>query len=192
MIKGPKQILIISVIALIIGAMFFSFRGPEGEADITIEAELDKSTYTSDEPINLTLHLNNTGELDACISDMAGETLVFNSLTRNGEMVNTRRVDANYLAPLPMLLEASLEDLPVGGDTHVVLSSEHDSGLDARAFTTTELEGDTGFITFYDISEPGEYNLELVYQYPGPDSENCENVFFGPSNVQNITFTVSE
>jgi len=156
------------------------------------------ATFLTDHPgfsgivIDTVMSLNNTGEIATCVSDIAGGSISFTSITRDGGPVETRSVPADYLAPLPELLKVSLKPISPGEELLVVLSGENDPGLGARTLTTTALEDGTGIVTFYNVEKPGQYALELVYRYVGPDSSDCQSVFKGPSNAVNINFTVTE
>jgi len=190
--KNSKLFILLAVVLVLAGAAFFMFSGGKQKPMVSLEAFLDKTEYQAGEAIELTLHLNNTGGVDTCVSDIAAGSISFASITRDGEPVETRSVPANYIASFPKLLEASLETIGPGEDLHVTLPSENDPGLGARALATTALENDTGIVTFYNVEEPGEYALELVYRYVGPASSDCPSVFEGPSNTANVIFTVPQ
>ena len=188
---SQKQILYIVVAVLVLGAALFIFLGSK-QPEVSLKATLDKTEYLAGEQIELALSLNNTGEIATCVSDIAGGSISFTSITRDGGPVETRSVPADYLAPLPELLKVSLKPISPGEELLVVLSGENDPGLGARTLTTTALEDGTGIVTFYNVEKPGQYALELVYRYVGPDSSDCQSVFKGPSNAVNINFTVTE
>jgi len=183
------KVVIGAVAVLAIVLALFLFNKPQ--AVVSLEAAPDKAEYQRGEEIRIDVRLNNTGKTASCVSDVAGGTMVFESITRDGEQVATRSVPAHYLEALPILLENGLEPLAVGETLEVTLVSENDPGIGARALSTTALEDDTGIVTFYDVAVPGEYAIDLAYAYPGPrSSSGCKSVFKGPSSAVRVSFTV--
>jgi len=191
---SQKQILYIVVAVLVLGAVVFFVFQPRVRAIVDLDASSDKQSYTTDEEINLSISLNNLGKVETCLSDLGSGSIKFTSFTRDGEPVGTRSVPANYIESFSKLLEISLEPIDPGEELSIMLSSENDPGLGARALTTTTLEKDTdtGIVTFYNVEEPGEYSLEISYEYLGPKSSDCRRVFGGPTNTANITFAVTQ
>lgn len=189
-----KQILIIIAVVVIGALLLLMFRSSSNEsltAVVTLSATTDKTSYSMDEEINLNLNLSNIGGIETCVSDMGASSLRFISFTRNGEEVIQRSAPSYFITSYPEMLENSLSVLASGDEIDISLSSYLDAGLGAQALKTTALENGRGMSTFYNVSEPGNYELELVYEYSGPSADNCPNVFGGPSNSATVTFTVT-
>lgn len=160
--------------------------------EITLNVSSDKPTYTAGGEVSLTLHVRNTGEAETCVSDMiAGSSLKFTSFTRDGEPVDTRSTPAEFITSFPKILEASLEPIEAGETMDVKISSSFDPGLGVQALRTTALEDGSGTVTFYNVETPGDYALEMVYEYPGPSRPDCAAVFKGPTSVATATLRVT-
>jgi len=190
-----SKLIIIVIAVVVVGALFLlmSRSGLEESltTEVTLNAASDKTSYSIDEEINLSLNLSNTGGIETCVSDIPAGSLRIVSLTRDGEDVGQRSASSYFITSYPKMLESSLKKLPSGEEMKSSLSSSLDAGLGARALKTTALENGRGMSTFYDVSGPGNYELELVYEYPGNSIDNCPNVFSGPSNSATITFAVT-
>lgn len=185
---GVGAIILVAVLYFVLGGS----GGPSSSsADIALEVSMDKDIFNTSEEINLTIHLDNVGDGETCLSNIDGGTIVFSSITRDGEEVETRSVPADYIEAFPMLLEISLGAVNPGEDVHLTLTSENDPGLGARVLSTTALEDGVGVMTFYNIEEVGNYEIELAYEYTGPASSDCSDVFRGPTNTASIAFTVT-
>lgn len=195
MSKGNMwQIVFGAIVAVLIlaGIAYFVVSKPGPREKITLNVSSDKPTYTAGEKIYLTLQVRNAGEAETCVSDMiAGSSLRFTSFTRDGEPVDTRSAPSDFLISFPKILEASLEPIGAGESVDVTISSSLDPGLGVQALRTTALEDGSGMVTFYNVETPGEYALEMVYEYPGPSRPDCATVFKGSTNIATATFTVT-
>lgn len=186
---------IVGAALLVAGFMYFVFGGASrsgSREEITLAVSSDKPTYSAGEEIHLTLQVRNAGEAETCVSDMvAGSSLRFTSFTRDGEPVDMRSTPVEFITSFSKILEASLKPIEAGESTDVKISSSFDPGLGAQAIRTTALEDGSGAGTFYNVETPGDYALEMVYEYPGPSRTDCANVFQGPTNTATASFRVT-
>lgn len=185
-----KQIIII-IAVVILGALLLLMFRPSSDENLTLAATTDKTSYTAGEEINLNLNLSNTGGIETCVSDMGAWIVRFISFTRDGEEVVQRSASSYFITSYPEMLETSLNALASGDEINISLSSHLDAGLGAQALKITAPDNGRGMSTFYNVSEPGNYELELVYEYSGPSPDSCQNVFIGPSNSATVTFIVT-
>lgn len=186
-----KKSLIVLIVIVALAAAIFAFSDSQSSANIELTASVDKETYTVEEPIDLTIHLENTGDAEACVSDMTAGSVQIMSLTKDGTSVETRTAPSYFLAALPMLLEANLVPVPSGERTELTLSTFIDEGLGTRAFQTTVPDDSRGLSTLYAVGEPGEYTLTVAYEYNGSATEKCPSVLQGRTNTTEVTFTVT-
>lgn len=187
---GQKHILILLAVLVAVSAMFL-ISGSGSDSLVSLEASADKATYQSGEEITLSLRLNNTGAVATCVSDMVPGTVRFTSFTRDGEGPETRTATSYFLASLPEMLAANLESIAPDKGLDIVFSSEFDAGLGGQALRTTALDDSRGLATFYDVATPGAYELELSYEYSGPESNACATIFEKQTNTATVSFTVT-
>ncbi len=191
MLRNPKHILILLAVIIIAAGAFFVASNQSSANNVNLNVSPDKSSYTKSEEITLTLQLTNDGEAETCVSDMSAGSIKFVSFTRNGEEVQTRSAASYFITSFPKMLEASLTTLPPGENLNTEIASSVDRGLGGQALKTTALDNDRGKATFYDVERPGDYEVELVYEYPGPSSSDCPDVFEGKTSPATATFTVT-
>src|SRR3989344_2000848 len=86
-------------------------------------------------------------------------------------------------ASFDKMLEARLVPIKPGERLDIMLSSELDDGLQKQALRITSLDDGRGIAMFYDTETPGDYQLKLAYEYPGPKSPNCAHVFGEETNT---------
>jgi len=176
------------------GAIYFftmsKSQQPAPREAITLDASSDKSTYKAGEEIRVDAHLNNSGEVDTCVSNMGAGNIRAVSFTRDGESVETRSTPVYFITSFDKMLEASLVPIKPGERLDIMLSSELDDGLQKQALRITSLDDGRGIAMFYDTETPGDYQLKLAYEYPGPKSPNCAHVFGEETNTAVVTFTV--
>jgi len=206
MLGSTKNLLAIAAIVIIAVVLFLVFSGADPDVEpnvgqdtgpsvgqnVILKASTDKDSYGAGEEVNLGLTLTNSGEADVCISGITTGNIQFASLTRDGESVETRSTRSYFLIPFSDILAGNLAPVSSGESMELGLTSSLDAGLGALAFDTTVADGTSGLATFFNVGEPGEYELDLVYEYAGAPSSDCANVFAGPTNPVSITFTVSE
>ena len=192
MITGSKKILIISAVVLILGALFFTFSSPEGEVDVDMSASADKEIYAPNEDVIITVNLNNSGDAPTCLSDRAQGNIKLLSVTRDGESVATREAPSHFIEALYSLVRADLKEVGPGEAMDIELVSTQDPGLGARALYAIRIDGTAGMSTFYAIEQPGEYEVQVAYEYEGESSTECENIYMGPTNTSTVTFSVSQ
>ena len=183
------------VMVVVLGGAIYFFtmsksQQPAPREAITLDASSDKSTYKAGEEVRVDVHLNNSGEVDTCVSNMGAGNIRAVSFTRDGESVETRSTPVYFITSFDKMLEASLILVNPGESLDITLSSELDDGLQKQALRTTSLDDGRGKAMFYDIEPPGDYQLKLVYEYPGPKSPNCAHVFGEETNSAVVTFTV--
>lgn len=188
--SSSRTYIVVAAIVLL-GAAPFLFTGKKSAA-ITLTASTDKASYSSGESVNLTMHLANSGNKEACVSDTALGNITFLSVTRDGKSVETRTAPSYYLTSLSEMMKAKLKKLAPGENTELMLSSSQDPGLNAAAFYSTALKGTYGLSTFYNVGAAGTYELKIAYAYPGEASPDCPDVFKGPIEPVTITFTVTQ
>jgi len=188
---NPKQRLGILTILLLLGAVAFFVMQPRSGAKATLDASFDQASYAAGDEITLTLRLTNAGGGAICVSSMPQGSVTFLSLTRDGEPVATRTTPAYFLAPFDEMLKSGLVPLGAGETAEIALVSEIDEGLVGRALRTTDADAGRGLAMFYDVATPGEYELAVAYEYQGPPSEECGNIFTGATNSATAIFTVT-
>lgn len=188
----PTKIILIIIILLLL-ALVASFALQNNEAptySVTLTASTDKQSYNSGDPIVLTVDLTNTGETATCISDTAQGNLAFTSILRDGQPVTSRTVDADFLEALAEFVRVDLESVNPGEKTTIVLTSSYDPGIEAQALHTSEINGISAMTTFYSVEEPGEYEIQMNYEYSGNDSSDCSAIFQGQTNAATVNFIV--
>ncbi|MDO8537135.1 MAG: hypothetical protein Q7R94_02730, partial [bacterium] len=184
---------IVTVVVLGGAIYFFTMSKSQQSAPreaIMLDASSAKSTYKAGEEIRVDAHLKNSGEVDTCVSTMGAGNIRTVSFTRDGESVETRSTPVYFITSFDKMLEVSLVPVKPGESLDIMLSSELDDGLQKQALRTTSLDDGRGIAMFYDIETPGDYQLKLVYEYPGPKSSNCAHVFGEETNIAVVTFTV--
>lgn len=187
-----KQLVVASVAILVLAAaIFFVVFRSSSDAEVELGVSLDKPSYKTGEEINLALRLNNSGDAKTCISNMSTGSIRFLSLTRNGERVETRSAPSYFIASLTEILKASLVSINPGESLDITLRSEVDEGLGKWALKTTAPDNGRGTATFYDVETPGNYELEVMYEYSGGRSPECPSVFEGRTNIASAIFTVT-
>jgi len=193
--KSSKHILILVV--LIVGALvvFFATRSDTAEAPaplyfVTLAAFTDKQSYQRGEEMILTMDIANTGDVATCISDTTQGNITFTSFTRDGQSVDSRTVHTGTLEALSEFVRADLTEVEPGAQVAIPLTSSYDPGIEAQALHTSEVDGIYADATFYSIQEPGNYEVQVAYQYPGEVSDDCQAVFMGQSNSATVNFTI--
>jgi hypothetical protein len=186
-----KQILIILAIGLVLAVAVFVLLRPRFQSTIELKASADKSSYKAGEQINLAINLKNTGKSATCVSDMSLGNIKFVSLTRNNANVESRSTPSYFITSFPLMLKNSLVTLGPGESFDIGLRSGFDDGLAKQALRTAELVNGRGISTFYNVATPGNYSLELAYQYTGPKSSDCPGVSRSETNKAVITFTIT-
>ena len=101
-----RNVLIGVIVAglILAGIVYFAASQSGSREEMTLTISSDKPTYRSDEAIHLLLRLSNTGEAAACVSDRGSGSIVFNSITRDGNQVEMRSVPAHYITSFSQLL----------------------------------------------------------------------------------------
>jgi hypothetical protein len=187
--RGPVTIVL--VVLVVAGAAYFIFsRGGGGSVGLSVRT--DKSSYAPGEQINVTLNLTNEGSRATCISRTPKGTVEFLSVTRDGAPVASRSARSYYITALPEIMKFELVEVAAGASIDVALVSAEDPGLGAAALSTTAIDGTAGNTTFYDISKPGAYEIDVRYAYTGEGSVKCGNAFDGSTAPSKISFTVTE
>ena len=195
---GIRRLLGLFVIAAAVwacgdgGASDANNSGQGAEQNVILTASADKASYGAGEEVRLSLKLTNSDTAAVCLSDMATGNIRFTSLTRDGESVETRSTPSFFIASLSEILKSRLTLVASGEALELTLTSSFDPGLGAWALDTTVPEDSSAMATFYNVGEPGQYALELVYEYTGVPSTDCADVFSGPTNPVPVTFAVSE
>lgn len=189
---SQKKIWIVgSVILAVLVALIFIVFLTSSNAEVGLNVSLDKSSYKAGEEIILALHLDNTGDVRTCISNMGEANIKILSFTRNGQQVETRSAPSYFIAPLDEILGVSLVPINPGENLNISLRSAIDEGLGGQTLRTTALDEGRGLAMFYNVQVPGNYELEIVYKYPGPKSSECPDVFKGETNAASVKFTVT-
>lgn len=201
---NTKNILIVVGVVIVAFVLFLAMNdsepgetgprngGQRAEQNVILEASADKTSYVTGEEVHLRLNLTNSGTADVCLSNITTGNIQFASLTKDGVPVETRLAPSSFLTSFSEILKSRLVAVASGESMELELKSSLDPGLGAMAFDTTIPEDTSGMATFYNVEKPGQYALELMYEYTGSPSTDCANVFLGPTNSMSITFTVSE
>lgn len=189
---NQKQLLVaLATVLVLVAAIFFVVSRLSSNAKIGLNVSPDKPSYKTGEEIRFALRLNNSGDAKTCVSDMSAGNVRFVSLTRDGQKVETRSAPSYFIAPLPEMLKASLTPINPGESLDIMLQSMVDEGLGGQALQTTASDDGRGIATFYDVQKPGNYTLEVIYEYPGSKSPDCPSVFKGGTNTASASFTVT-
>lgn len=186
-----KQLLIVVAALVLAAAAYFIFIKGDG-GSISLTASTDKASYTVGEKVNLAVNLTNTGNSATCISRRPQGTVQFISITRDGAPVASRSARSYYITALPALVQFELAEIDTGESMDITLASADDPGLAANALSSTEVDGTAGKTTYYDISKPGAYEIEVAYQYDSGPSDTCANAFKGSTNAAKVAFTVTQ
>ena len=191
MLNNPKKLFIITAVVIVLVAVFFILERTKISPEVFLEASTDKMFYESGEEVVLSVSWTNSGSVDTCVSDMDAGSIRFISFTRDGEQVETRSAPSYFITSFIEMLEVSLKTVVPGESMDIVMVSRVDPGLGRQALRTTTLEDGRGIGMFYDVETPGDYNLELIYEYPGPPFAGCPSIFQGATNIVRATFTVN-
>ena len=196
-------ILVISVISVISITLIFvsSSNSDKGQdvaldvparTDVVLEASASEDSYQSGEEVDLNINLTNRSETDICLSEGAIGNIKFTSFSKDGKEVETRSASSYFITSFSEILKSRLVSVAPGDNIDFNLASSFDPGLDAQALSTTMPEDTIGLDTFYNIEEPGQYEVDLVYEYVGEPSDECENILDGSTNVATVTFKVEK
>ena len=193
--KSSKNILII--VGLVLVAIFLFFvTGNDKDSEqtysysVNLEATTDKQIYQSGEEVSFVVDITNTSEVATCISDTSQGNITFLSITRDGQAVDSRTVHADALEALSEFVRVDLQEVEPGAQATISLTSSYDPGIEAQALHTSEVDGIYADATFYSIQEPGSYEVQVVYEYPGEASDDCSAVFQGQTNNATVNFVV--
>lgn len=191
MSRNLWTILVISIIAVIsITLIFISSSISNKGQDVALEVSTSEDLYKSGEEVDLSISLTNGGEADGCLSEGADGNIKFTSFSRDGKDVETRSASSYFVISFSEILKTQLVSVAPGDNIDFNLVSSFDPGLNSQALSTTMPDDTTGLATFYNIEEPGQYKIDLVYEYVGEPSDECENIFDGPTNVATVKFKV--
>lgn len=186
-----KQLLIVVAALVLAAAAYFIFMKGDG-GSISLTASTDKASYAVGEKVNLTVSLTNAGTGATCISRRPQGTVQFLSALRDGAPVASRSARSYYITALPELMKFELAEVAAGKSMDITLISAEDPGLAANALSSTEVDGTAGKTTYYDISKPGAYEIEVAYQYDSGPSDTCANAFKGSTSAAKVAFTVTQ
>jgi len=195
--KYSKHVLILVV--LIVGALFAfnttrndTSETPTNSYAVTLEASADKQTYQSGETVQLAVDITNTGEVSTCMSDTAQGNIAFSSITRDGQSVDSRTVHMGTLESLSEFVRVDLTEIEPDVKMTILLTSSYDPGIEAQSLHTSEVDGIYADATFYNIQEPGSYEIQMAYEYPGDVAipGDCSAIFEGQTNSATVNFIV--
>jgi len=159
-------------------------------SDVVLKASTSEDLYKSGEEVQLNISLTNGGEADVCLCEIAYGNIKFTSFSRDGKDVETRSASTYFVISFSEILKVRLASVAPGDNMALNLVSSFDPGLNSQALDTTMPDDTIGLVTFYNIEEPGLYKIDLVYEYVGEPSDECENIFDGPTNVATVKFKV--
>lgn len=181
------------VVIILAIVAYFVLPKPAADMDIQIQltASSDKATYKTGEEINLTANLLNSGQYKVCVSDMSAGNIRFTSLSRDSQLVEMRSAPSYFITSLSEILKSNLVEISPGESLDITFASQADAGLGKQALKTTALDDGRGLSTFYDVETPGDYAVELVYEYAGPESSDCSLIFSGATNSATVNFKVT-
>lgn len=194
-----KNILITVVVIavlLVAGLVFVFGRSGSKESqksadqNVSLQASADKEIYKSGETVNLKMSLTNSGATSVCLSEGAIGNIKFLTTTVNGSPVETRTAPSAFLTSFSEILKSRLTSVAPGASMEFKLASEYDPGLGAQALSTTMPDGTAGIATFYNVEKPGQYEIQLAYEYVAGSSEKCKDILTGKTNVTTVLFKV--
>lgn len=196
--NNSKNIIIAIVVLVLLAVAFFTLSGgSEGDSGdtstnalITLSASTDKEIYASGETVTLAIDLTNAGDDVTCISNNAQGNIAFLSVTRDGKSVDSRTTHADFLEALPILATADLAPVNAGDTFTIEAPSSFDPGLGSEALYVNVVDNIFADTTFYDIGVPGNYSVELAYEYVGNDSDTCASIYSDKTNTATINFTI--
>lgn len=183
-------IAVIVVIAGVIGLTLVFGGGSKSIQSVALGASVEQESYKSGDTVNISVTLKNSGEGDVCLSEGALGNIKFTSFTRDGQNVETRLSESDFLTSFSEILKSRLMSVAPGGEMTFGLSSEFDPGLGAEALGATMPDGTSGLVTFYNVHKPGSYEIGLVYEYAGKPSDKCKDILSGPTNEVTVRFIV--
>lgn len=196
-------IIIVAILVLATLGLVFAFRGsgsknvtgdqnqPQSQGQgVKLMASADKASYAAGEPVTLNITLTNSGPAAVCLSEGALGNIRFASFTRDGAAVETREAPSEFLTSFTAILKSRLVPLGPGEKIEFGLASSFDPGLDTEALSTTRPDNTSGIATFYGLAEPGEYKIELVYEYTAGPTDDCRDIFSGQTNGATVIFKV--
>lgn len=163
-----------------------------GATNVTLAVAAAKESYAAGEPIMLTLTLTNAGDAGVCLSNTTAGTVALTSVTKDGAPVTTRTAPSYFLAPLGDMMQSALTEVAPGDTMTLSLTSSEDPGLGAAALSASALDDTRAMTTFYDVSAPGAYSVEVTYAYPGEPSAECAEVLKSATAPATATFTVTQ
>lgn len=194
-----KNILIIFVLALIlfIVGLFFIFKGSDLKESqntesqkVALEASTSQVSYRSGDAIGLNIKLTNSGEANVCLGKGAIGNIKFVSATKDGNTIKTRTAPSYFLTSFSEILKSRLVSVAPNDSMEFNLTSEFDPGLGVQALSITMPDETSGSATFYNVADPGQYEIQMVYEYVAGASDNCKNILEGKTNTATITFKV--
>jgi hypothetical protein len=101
-------------------------------------------------------------------------------------------VHAGTLEALSEFARVDLAEVEPGAQMAISLTSSYDPGIEAQSLHTSEVDGIYADTTFYSIQEKGEYEIQVVYEYPGDVAiaGDCSAIFEGQTNSATVNFIV--
>lgn len=193
---NKKYIIILTVIILAAVGLYFVFGSKKEESklelkqNVVLQASAGKEAYKSGETVDLKINLTNSGATSVCLSEGAIGNIKFLTATVNGNSVETRTASSAFLTSFSEILKSRLVSVAPGASMEFNLAGEYDPGLGVQALGTTMPDGTAGIATFYNVEKPGQYEIQLAYEYVAGSSEKCKDILTGKTNVATVLFKV--
>ncbi len=193
-----KSIVLILIGALIVAAVVFGVISTtlvgttnlQEEGLLELSAVASRSDYNVGDPIEIRLTLTNTGRIPTGASPLVDGNVRVHAFRRDGADVSSRRTQVDYFIALADQLRDSLRTLAPGASLETNWRSEPDAVLGGAALASVAFDPDGAhWMTLYALDAPGDYELILSYQYPGPPGA-LPQVFRAGTNQVTVRFAV--
>ncbi len=186
---GPT--IFLGVITVVFNSIFSQGFGITQSDQIKLFAFSTKAIYAKGEPISILVALKNMSKSALGLSDQVAGTLQIIALKKDGQNVLTRTSFVSSYESLVYLLKQSVKSVIPGESLPLLLTSESDPELGGEALGAIQLEQQgLNQVTYYAVTEPGRYELSLVYEIPALPGL-APGAFKGKTNEATVSFTLT-
>lgn len=168
----------VSVTVLLCGLFSTTCRVPPTVGPVSPVSSIDLTVLSTQpqfsvgEPVRLTLALkNNSADTVALQTTVPGCFRIL-SVTRDGQAVSGRTTPIFYVVPLLAQFSDGFVSVKRGAGLQVAYASQRDYALPSapESLYSVDYNSAAPEITYYSLSQPGDYVVTFQYQYPGPDA----------------------
>jgi len=193
-----KPIVLVLIGALIVAAVVFGVISTtlvgttnlQEEGLLELSAAPSQPSYDRGDRIELRLALTNAGVIPTGVSPLIDGNVRVHAFRRDGAAVSSYRTQVDYFIALADQLRDSLQTLAPGASLEATWRSEPDAVLGGAALASVAFDPDGAhWMTLYALDAPGDYELVLSYQYPGPPGA-LPQVFRAETNQVTVRFAV--